>query len=61
MGPDAVHNLFLAQYKALYPNAKLVGVEEHRSKPHLKDVEFAGTYGGKEAVVFGFEDEIDAW
>ena len=46
----------------MYPNAKLVGVEEHRLKPHLKDVEFAGTYGGKEEQPkFGFEDEIEVW
>jgi hypothetical protein len=51
----------LGKYKSLYPNAKLIGVEEHRSKPHLKDAEFAGTYGGKEEPKFGFEDEIEVW
>lgn len=61
VGPDVEHYLSLGKYKALYPTAKVIGVEDHRSKPPLKDVEFAGTYGGKEDVKYGFEDEIDAW
>jgi len=59
IGPDAVHSLFLGDYKTAYPSAKLIGVEEHLSKPHLSGHSFDGVYG-KDPVgtKYGFEDEI---
>jgi len=61
VGADAVHSLYLSEFKKAYPEAKLIGVPEHLSKSHLKDVEFDGVYGrDPEGTKYGFEDEIQA-
>jgi len=61
VGPDAVHYMFLAEFKKAYPEAKLIGIEEHLSKPSLKDLKFDGVYGKDPAdTKYGFEDEIQA-
>nr|AXF50747.1 PGM-like protein [Inonotus obliquus] len=59
IGADAVHNLFLPEFKKAYPNAKLLGVPDHLSKPNLKDLKFDGVYGkDPEGTKYGFENEI---
>lgn len=61
VGLDAVHNLYLPEFKATYPDAKLIGVPEHLSKPNLKELKFDGVYGvDPEGTRYGFEDEIKA-
>ncbi|OCB83911.1 hypothetical protein A7U60_g9117 [Sanghuangporus baumii] len=42
VGADAVHNLFLPEFKKTYPDAKLLGVPDHLSKPDLKELKFDG-------------------
>jgi len=59
LGPNAVHNLFLGDFKKAYPEAKVIGVEAHLAKEHLKDVKFDGAYGkDPSGTKYGFEDEI---
>ncbi|PAV20659.1 hypothetical protein PNOK_0328600 [Pyrrhoderma noxium] len=59
IGLDAVHNLYLPELKAAYPDAKLIGVPAHLSKPNLKGLKFDGVYGvDPEGTKYGFEDEI---
>ncbi|KAL5498480.1 hypothetical protein ACEPAH_1833 [Sanghuangporus vaninii] len=59
VGADAVHNLFLPEFKKTYPDAKLLGVPDHLSKPDLKELKFDGVYGrDPEGTKYGFEDEI---
>ncbi|KAI5119744.1 hypothetical protein M0805_004076 [Coniferiporia weirii] len=59
IGADSVHTLYTSDYKEAYPDAKLVGVQEHLSKPHLKHLNFGGVYGkDSEDTKYGFEDEI---
>ncbi|EJD05342.1 uncharacterized protein FOMMEDRAFT_118375 [Fomitiporia mediterranea MF3/22] len=61
VGADAVHNLFLPEFKRTYPKAKLLGVPALLSKKNLKDLEFAGVYGKDPGgTKYGFEDEIKA-
>ena len=47
--PNASYSHCIAEeFKDAYPSAHLIGVEEHKTKPHLKDVEFTGLYGSRE-------------
>ncbi|KAG8941816.1 hypothetical protein FRC03_003933 [Tulasnella sp. 419] len=60
IGPDAVHHLFLGEFKKQYPQAKVIGVEPlvEKKKGELK---FDGVYGvDPPDTKYGFEDEIDA-
>lgn len=59
VAPDVEHHLFLPQYAAEYPHAKVIGVEGLEAKH--KDLEFDGLYGrDPEGTEYGFEDEIQA-
>jgi len=61
VAPDGVHHLFLKDYKAAYPEAKLIGVEPHVKKYEGKPLKFDGFYGvDPEDTKYGYEDEIDA-
>jgi len=67
VGPDAVHNLYLPEYKSAYPSASLIGVVGHLTKPSLSSVvsSFVGVYGRDEAndsSKFGYakDNEIEA-
>ena len=42
IAPDAVHHVFLKDYKSAYPQAKLIGVKEHLAKYNEKDLKFDG-------------------
>jgi len=60
VGPDAVHWLYLEEFKKSYPSAKLIGVEPLIEKTKDK-FQFDGVYG-KDApgTRYGYESEIDA-
>ncbi|KAF4581266.1 hypothetical protein EYR40_002852 [Pleurotus pulmonarius] len=62
MGADAVHHLFLAEYKAAYPQAKVIGVEPLVAKKKAEGLVLDGAYGSDQSdTLYGFEDEIKAW
>ncbi|KAF7974986.1 hypothetical protein HWV62_10739 [Athelia sp. TMB] len=53
--------MFLAEYKAAYPEAKVIGVKDLVPKMKEQGLEFDGAYGfDPEGTKYGFEDEIDA-
>ncbi|KZO89969.1 hypothetical protein CALVIDRAFT_551709 [Calocera viscosa TUFC12733] len=56
---DAVHNLFISQFKLEFPEAKCIGVEPLLEK--RKDITWDGAYG-KDApdTKYGYEPEIQA-
>jgi len=56
---DAVHNMFISDFKREYPHAKCIGVDMLLQK--RKDVNWDGAYG-KDApeTKYGFEPEIQA-
>ncbi|THH05012.1 hypothetical protein EW145_g5114 [Phellinidium pouzarii] len=59
VGANAVHSLFMPEFKQAYPDAKLIGLLDHLSKPHLKAHKFDGVYGrDPEGTKHGFEEEI---
>ncbi|KAH8116183.1 hypothetical protein DFH11DRAFT_1266963 [Phellopilus nigrolimitatus] len=61
VSPDAVHDLYLAEFQEAYPAAKLIGVEALLRKENLKGLTFGGVYGRDPAdAAFGFEHEIAA-
>lgn len=57
IGADAVHYMFLGEFKQAYPDAKVIAVHEAESK--TKGLKFDGAWG-KDApdTKYGFEDEI---
>ncbi|KAF8595153.1 hypothetical protein BDV93DRAFT_501488 [Ceratobasidium sp. AG-I] len=58
-GADAVHHLYLAEYKRAYPDAKLIGVAALLTK--RKDLKFDGVYGrDPKDTKYGYEREIKA-
>ncbi|KIO34794.1 hypothetical protein M407DRAFT_90077 [Tulasnella calospora MUT 4182] len=60
VGPDAVHHLYLGEYKRSYPQAKVIGVEPLVDKKK-DEFQFDGVYGQDPAdTKYGFESEIDA-
>ncbi|TFK41494.1 hypothetical protein BDQ12DRAFT_678086 [Crucibulum laeve] len=61
MGADAIHHLFLAEYKKAYPEAKVIGVEPLFAKKQAEGLELDGAYGkDSPETTYGFEDEIKA-
>ncbi|EGO03479.1 hypothetical protein SERLA73DRAFT_174974 [Serpula lacrymans var. lacrymans S7.3] len=59
VGPDAVHYLFLPQFKKAYPDAKLIAVADVANKLSDKSLRFDGLWGQDPAdTKYGFEDEI---
>ncbi|KAJ7138428.1 hypothetical protein C8R43DRAFT_1019042 [Mycena crocata] len=61
MGADAVHHLFLGQFKKAYPGAKVIGVEALVAKKKAEGLELDGAYGADAPdTKYGFEDEISA-
>jgi len=58
---DAVHWLFLKEFKQAYPNAKLIGVEPLLKKKELADLKFDGAYGhDADGTTYGYENDIKA-
>ncbi|KAG1900311.1 uncharacterized protein F5891DRAFT_309708 [Suillus fuscotomentosus] len=59
IGADAVHHMFLGEFKRAYPNAKLIGVEDAIKNMSDKDLQFDGLWGRDlPSRNYGFEDEI---
>ncbi|KAG1868459.1 hypothetical protein F4604DRAFT_1775651 [Suillus subluteus] len=59
IGADAVHHLFLGEFKRAYPNAKLIGVEGAIGNMSDKSLRFDGLWGrDPPGTNYGFEDEI---
>ena len=42
INPDAVHHLYLSEFKMAYPNAKVIGVEETLKRMNEKSFPFDG-------------------
>ncbi|KAG1859156.1 hypothetical protein C8R48DRAFT_714879 [Suillus tomentosus] len=58
IGANAVHHLFLGEFKRAYPNAKLIGVEDAIKNMSDKDLQFDGLWGRDlPSRNYGFEDE----
>ncbi|KAF9480963.1 hypothetical protein BDN70DRAFT_876978 [Pholiota conissans] len=60
VGADAVHNLFLSDFKKQYPEAKLIVPADAIPRIDDKELKFDGVWGrDPPATKYGFEDEID--
>jgi len=60
VGADAVHHLFLSDYKNAYPSAKLILPEAAIARHDDKDLVFDGVWGRDAPnTQYGFEDEIE--
>jgi len=61
IGPDAVHHLYLGEFKKEYPDAKLIAVEEAIKKKESEGLVFDGAWGKDPSdTKYGFEDAIQA-
>lgn len=61
MGANAVHHLFLGQYKKAYPSAKLIAPADALPRLEDKSLKFDGAWGRDSPdTTYGFEDEIKA-
>ncbi|KIM42147.1 hypothetical protein M413DRAFT_409255 [Hebeloma cylindrosporum] len=59
IGADAVHHLFLGDYKKAYPSAKLIAPEEVLSRHDDKSLTLDGAWGRDPPdTQYGFEDDI---
>ncbi|EPQ53608.1 hypothetical protein GLOTRDRAFT_78633 [Gloeophyllum trabeum ATCC 11539] len=59
VGADAVHTLYLGEFKRAYPNAKLVAVQEAIKKKQNEGLMFDGAWGADPAgTEYGFESDI---
>ncbi|KAN0085927.1 hypothetical protein V8E55_007061 [Tylopilus felleus] len=59
INPDAVHHLFLLEFKMAYPDAKVIGVEETIKRMNEKSFPFDGLWGRDPPdTKYGFEDDI---
>jgi len=61
MGADAVHHLYLGDYKREYPNAKLIAPRDAIERHGDNTLKFDGAWGTDPSdTKYGFEDEIKA-
>ncbi|KAI1788068.1 hypothetical protein LXA43DRAFT_668296 [Ganoderma leucocontextum] len=59
IGPDAVHHLFLGEFKKEFPDAKLIAVDEAIQKKKKESLQFDGAWGKDHPdTKYGFEDDI---
>ncbi|KAF5349298.1 hypothetical protein D9756_009369 [Leucocoprinus leucothites] len=59
VGADAVHHLFLGQYKKEYPSAKLIAPDAAHARLEDKSLKFDGAWGRDPPdTKYGFEDDI---
>ncbi|KAK7683457.1 hypothetical protein QCA50_013290 [Cerrena zonata] len=59
IGADAVHYMFLNQFKKEYPNAKVIAVADAASKVAEDGLKFDGAWGSDPPdTKYGFEDDI---
>ncbi|KAH9477979.1 hypothetical protein JR316_0010212 [Psilocybe cubensis] len=62
IGADAVHHLFLSEYKKAYPTAKLIAPEATITNHPNKELVFDGVWGrDPQDTKYGFEDDIEHW
>ncbi|KAI6006982.1 hypothetical protein EDD15DRAFT_2358055 [Pisolithus albus] len=56
---DAVHHLFLGEFRRAYPDAKLIGVVDTLKRIDDKSIKFDGLWGRDSPdTEYGFEDDI---
>ncbi|KAF9448583.1 hypothetical protein P691DRAFT_800515 [Macrolepiota fuliginosa MF-IS2] len=61
IGPDAVHHLFLGQYKKAYPSAKVIAPEDAHARLEDRSLKFDGAWGrDPSGTQYGFEDDVKA-
>ncbi|KAK0449588.1 uncharacterized protein EV420DRAFT_1338429 [Desarmillaria tabescens] len=59
IGADAVHHLFLTEFKTAYPHAKLIAPQDAIKRHNNKELKFDGAWGlDASDTKYGFEDEI---
>ncbi|KAK0204185.1 hypothetical protein DFS33DRAFT_1374383 [Desarmillaria ectypa] len=59
VGADAVHHLFLTEFKTAYPHAKLIAPQDAIKRHDNKDLKFDGAWGlDPPDTKYGFEDEV---
>nr|VWP00474.1 Multicopper oxidase [Ganoderma boninense] len=59
VGPDAVHHLFLGEFKKEFPDAKVIAVHEAIQKKTKEGIQFDGAWGKDHPdTQYGFEDDI---
>ncbi|KAF8956292.1 hypothetical protein BDZ97DRAFT_1958631 [Flammula alnicola] len=59
IGADAVHHLFLGDFKKAYPEAKLIAPEDAITRHDDKDLLFDGAWGRDPPnTKYGFEDDV---
>ncbi|KAH9948003.1 hypothetical protein B0H21DRAFT_821354 [Amylocystis lapponica] len=59
IGADAVHYMFLSEYKKQYPDAKLIAVEDAIKKKPEEGLKFDGAWGADPPdTKYGFESDI---
>ncbi|KAF7291856.1 hypothetical protein MIND_01210800 [Mycena indigotica] len=61
VGADAVHHLFLGEFKRAYPSAKLIAPAAVLERTNDKSLQFDGVWGrDPPETIYGFEDDIKA-
>ncbi|TFK49377.1 hypothetical protein OE88DRAFT_1719794 [Heliocybe sulcata] len=59
VGADAVHTLYVGEFKKAYPRAKLIAPEEAVKKKHNESLMFDGAWGADPVgTQYGFESDI---
>ncbi|ESK96306.1 hypothetical protein Moror_7092 [Moniliophthora roreri MCA 2997] len=59
IGADAVHNLYLADFKKAYPDAKLIAPKATTERVSDKSLKFDGVWGSDPAdTKYGFENDV---
>ncbi|KAF5390044.1 hypothetical protein D9757_003895 [Collybiopsis confluens] len=59
VSPDAVHHLFLSEFKKAYPDAKLVAPKAATERVSDKSLKFDGVWGSDpEGTKYGFEEDV---
>jgi len=60
VSPDAVHHLYLGEYKKEYPEAKLIAPQAAIERHNDSELKFDGAWGRDPAgTKYGFEDDIE--
>ncbi|EIN08915.1 hypothetical protein PUNSTDRAFT_67968 [Punctularia strigosozonata HHB-11173 SS5] len=59
IGADAVHHLYLGEFKKAYPDAKLIAVQEAIDKLKSQNLQWDGAWGKDPAgTQYGFESDV---
>ncbi|KAF9530014.1 hypothetical protein CPB83DRAFT_851438 [Crepidotus variabilis] len=61
ISPDAVHHMFLGDFKKVYPTAKLIATDAAAQRHEDPELKFDGAWGKDDpSTKYGFENEIDS-